>query len=332
MSLERALLARWYGRPGALLILLPLAWLYAGVQHLRRLVGNPTMAPAVPVIVVGNITVGGTGKTPLVIALVRELRARGYRPGVIARGYGGAGPFPLFVDAATSPVASGDEPALVARETSVPVVVAPRRLDALRRVLACGVDVVVSDDGLQHVALPRRVEIVVIDDQRRLGNGHCLPVGPLREPASRLGTVDFIVGNGGDAGIGAIPMQLEPVCMRNLRDPSESLTPAQFLSRFGRSVRAMAGIGNPQRFFDTLQRLGFDVSGFAFPDHHDFGDGDLQPHAGHTLVMTAKDAVKCSGLPAITRTEAWYLAVDAELPSGFFNDVCRRAGLGQRQA
>jgi tetraacyldisaccharide 4'-kinase len=327
VALESALLARWYGRPGALLLLLPLAWLFAGLQHLRSRLGNKA-SPPVPVIVVGNITVGGTGKTPLVIALVRELRERGHRPGVIARGYGGSGPFPLLVDATTLPVACGDEPALVARETSVPVVVAPRRIEALRRVLETGVDVVISDDGLQHVALPRSVEIVVIDHRRRLGNGHCLPVGPLREPASRLGKVDFVVGNGGDAGVGAVPMQLQPVAFRKLRAPSETLTPAQFLLRFGSRVRAIAGIGNPPRFFDTLRRMGLDVSEYPLPDHHAFSDRDLREHAGHTLVMTAKDAVKCGELPAASLLEAWYLSVDAALPPGFFDDVCRRAGLG----
>jgi len=326
VTLESALLARWYGRPGVLLLLAPLAWLYAGIQRLRNRHAERARPP-VPVIVVGNITLGGTGKTPLVIALVRELLARGHRPGVIARGYGGAGPFPLRVDAATSPAAGGDEPVLVARETQVPVVVAPKRADALRSVLECGVDVVISDDGLQHGALPRTVEIIVIDHQRRLGNGYCLPVGPLREPASRLGTVDFVVGNGGDAGVGAIPMQLQPVCMRNLRDPAEVLLPAQFLARFGRNVRAIAGIGNPRRFFDTLRNLGFQVSDFAFPDHHAFRDDDLQAHAGHTVLMTAKDAIKCSGLPALSRLEAWYLSVEAELPAGFFDAVSRRAGL-----
>jgi tetraacyldisaccharide 4'-kinase len=325
-ALERALLARWYGRPGLLLLLLPLSWLYAAVLRLRG--SRPASGtPPVPVIVVGNITVGGAGKTPLVMWLVRELRAKGYKPGVIARGYGGAGPFPLLVDGQTSPIASGDEPAMIARETSVPVVVAPARVDALRRVCELGVDVVISDDGLQHRALPRSVEIVVVDSERRLGNGRCLPVGPLREPAARLATVDFIVGNGGAAGLDAIPMHLQPGVLRSVRDPVVALTIAEFQARHGKQADALAGIGNPVRFFATLRELDFSVQEFPLADHHVFRDEDLRAHTGRVLIMTAKDAVKCRDLPALNEASAWYLQVDAVLPSGFLESVCRRAGL-----
>lgn len=325
-TLERALLARWYGRPGVLLLLLPLSWLYALVQRIR-LASRPRELPPVPVIVVGNITVGGAGKTPLVLALVRELQVRGYKPGVIARGYGGSGPFPVQVDATTSPVVCGDEPAMIARVTSVPVVVAPKRTDALRKILDAGVDVVVSDDGLQHGALPRSVEVVVVDDQRRLGNGHCLPVGPLREPVPRLASVDFIVGNGGDAGVRAFVMQLRPLQLRNLRDPALVLSPEDFIAQYGGVVNAMAGIGNPSRFFAALRRLGFSVREYAFPDHYAFRDEDLRRHAGAALVMTEKDAVKCRELPALAEVSAWYLPVEAVLPDGFFDAVFKRAGL-----
>lgn len=325
-ALERALLARWYGRPGMLFLLLPLSWLYAVVQRVRQ--ANRTRElPPVPLIVVGNVTVGGAGKTPLVLALVRELQARGYKPGVIARGYGGSGPFPVRVDATTSPAMCGDEPAMMARVTAAPVVVAPKRTEALRKILEAGVDVVVSDDGLQHVALPRSVEIVVVDDERRLGNGHCLPVGPLREPAQRLSRVDFVVGNGGDAGLGAVTMQLRPLQLRSVRDPLLALSPNDFIAQYGDVVDAVAGIGNPARFFATLRRLGFSVGEYPFPDHYAFRDEDLRRHAAATLVMTEKDAIKCRELPALAEMPAWYLPVEAVLPDGFFDAVFKRAGL-----
>lgn len=326
-ALERGLLARWYGRPGWLLLLLPLAWIYRGVAFLREFQRVRT-PPPVPVIVVGNITVGGSGKTPLVLWLVSALRARGLRVGVLARGYGGSGPFPLVVHAGTSPAQCGDEPALIARSTGVPVVVDPDRVRALGMLVAQGVDVVISDDGLQHVALPRSVEIAVVDDQRRLGNGYCLPVGPLREPAVRLQKVDFVVGNGGDAGVGAVVMQLVPAQFHGVADPQFRQSAAEFRERHGAHVAAVAGIGNPSRFFATLRAMGFTVDEFPFPDHHAFGAGDFHALAGRVVVMTAKDAVKCREIAGLS---AFYLAVEASLPDSFLDDVLMRAGLTGRR-
>lgn len=325
-ALERALLARWHGRPGLLWLGWPLAWLYGRVAAARasRVIRERS---SVPVIVVGNITVGGSGKTPLVLALLAALRERGYRPGVIARGYGGTGPFPLHVGADTPAACAGDEPALVARTAGVPVVVDPQRARALAAIRARGVDVVVSDDGLQHLGLPRSVEIVVIDDRRRLGNGHCLPLGPLREPASRLASVDFVVGNGGDAGLGALPMMLRPTRFVSLGEPVQTMDVASFREVHGERIAAVAGIGDPARFFSTLRALDFTVEEHAFPDHHAYTAGDFAPLAGRVVVMTAKDAVKCRG---IAGPAAWQLEVEAELPPGFVEQVLARAGLPAR--
>jgi tetraacyldisaccharide 4'-kinase len=327
--LERALLARWYGKPGMLLLLLPLSWLYRGVVSWRAR-KRSNAVPAVPVIVVGNITVGGSGKTPLVVWLVDELRKQGLKAGVISRGYGGSGPFPMLVDAFTPPTACGDEPALIARVSGAPVVVDPDRARALAYLCARGVDVVVSDDGLQHVALPRTVEIAVVDDRRRLGNGHCLPVGPLREPVARLARVDFVVGNGGDAGLGAIVMRLLPASFHAVADPQQRLSVADFVDRFGTDVTAVAGIGDPSRFFSTLQSLGFRTEDFPFPDHHAFTGAELSVLPGKVVVMTAKDAVKCRHL-ASASTPLWYLDVHAQLPAGFIGVVMARAGLRAAQ-
>lgn len=327
-ALERALLARWYGTPGLLFLLMPLSWLYRLVVAWRAR-GAARCTPDTPLIVVGNITVGGSGKTPLVLWLASQLRGRGLRVGVISRGYGGRGPFPLIVHGDTPPDQCGDEPALLAqRIPGLPLVVDPDRRRALRVLSGQCVDVVISDDGLQHVALARTVEILVVDDKRRFGNGHCLPVGPLREPLLRLSTVDFVVGNGGDAGVGALTMQLQPTVFRSVALPDNELPPDAFKARFGDRVAAMAGIGDPSRFFATLRALGFVVEEHPFPDHHPFRAENFSALAGRVVVMTGKDAVKCHAIPGHS---AWFLDVEAQLPPGFLEAVLQRAGLGSRQ-
>lgn len=318
--LERWLLARWYGAPGLLLLLLPLEGLFRLVAAWRRF-RRQRRPPPVPLVVVGNIGVGGAGKTPLVLWLAAQLAARGLRVGIISRGHGGQGPFPLAVTAATPVAACGDEPLLLARRSGVPVVVDPQRCRALAALPP--VDVVLSDDGLQHYALPRSVEIAVVDARRGLGNGHCLPVGPLREPASRLRRVDFVVRNGGAAGDG-VAMQLRPGLLRRVGDPAQALDAAAFRAAFGGRVTAVAGIGDPSRFFATLADLGFAVDGHGFPDHHPFTAAELASLA-RPLVMTEKDAVKCAGI-----ADAWYLEVTAELSPDFLPALLRRAGLEER--
>lgn len=317
--LERWLLARWYGSPGILWLLWPLELLVRAIAASRA--RRVRRDPPVPVIVVGNLAVGGSGKTPLVIWLAEALRARGHRVGIVSRGYGGNGPFPLYVGVQTDPVACGDEPALIARQTGLPVVVGPDRVAALLRLVEQGVDVVVSDDGLQHVALPRTVEIVVVDAQRGHGNGHCLPVGPLREPLSRLHAVDFVVSNG-DQLPGSVPMVLQPRVFRRVGDPQIELSPDGFMACHGARVSAVAGIGNPSRFFATLRQLGFVPAEHPFPDHHHYSVAELALPS--PVVMTSKDAVKCAGLVG---ADAWYLDIAVQLPADFLPALLRRAGL-----
>lgn len=325
---------RWYQDRPPPWWTLPLAALYGGAVRLRRVMYrrgwlHARKLPA-PVVVVGNIVAGGAGKTPLTIALVEALRARGFTPGVVSRGYGGTARAPMLLDAQSHPAVVGDEPALIRMRTGVPVAVGADRPAAAALLLDAGVDVIVADDGLQHYALARDVEICVVDGARGLGNGHLLPAGPLREPASRLGEVDFVVRNAGNAidmsaagdpstpGLeSAIVMHLRGGTACNLHDGS--LRP---LSGFaGMRVHAVAGIGHPRRFFDALRAFHIEVIEHPFPDHHrhaaahfDFGD-DLP------VLMTGKDAVKCRGF---ARSGWWSVPVAAELPDAFFDAVAAR--------
>ncbi len=334
MDLEQKITAAWYGRPGWLQALLPLEGLYRGITALRRSrLQRRQSASPVPVIVVGNITVGGTGKTPLVIALCQWLRQQGYRPGVVSRGYGGnAQQYPLAVDANSKPAEAGDEPCLIAQRSACPVVVSPLRnagVDLLVSDHRC--DVVVSDDGLQHYRMPRDLEIVVVDGQRGLGNGHCLPVGPLREPPARLSEVDFVVVNGGSAEpelAAALPMQLRSGELWSLRG-GERQQAADWAQ--SRRVHAVAGIGNPQRFFEALAELGFEVIAHPFADHHPFVAADLVFDDSLPVIMTEKDAVKCR---AFAQPNWWALGVDAELPPAFYSKIGDRlaAIVHQRRA
>jgi tetraacyldisaccharide 4'-kinase len=271
-----------------------------------------------PVVVVGNLSVGGTGKTPLVIALVRALAARGLRCGVVTRGYRSGVRGPTLVDAATvQPARHGDEPALIARATGVPVAICPDRVAAARTLIEQGVDVVVSDDGLQHYRLGRSLEIAVVDGARGLGNGRLLPAGPLREPPERLGEVDWLVVNGPASE--RCREQLAPFAVRRdqlemrlvhgdavrLGDPSVSRPLAQFA---GKRVHAVAGIGHPARFFAMLRAAGLEPIEHPFPDHHAFAATDLAFGQPGEILMTAKDAVKCSAIPGL---QAWEVPVEA---------------------
>jgi tetraacyldisaccharide 4'-kinase len=298
----------WYRESPVSLALAPLGWLYCALAMLRRALYSigvlRRVRLPVAVIVVGNITVGGTGKTPLVIWLARWLRQSGYRPGIVTRGYGGrAHEWPQEVHAASDPASVGDEPVVLARRAGCPVVADPDRVRAARSVLARGCDVVISDDGLQHYRLARDVEIAVLDGDRRLGNRRCLPAGPLREPAGRLATVDACVTNGA-AQPGELAMQLVETRFRALDSDRE--WPVTAFG--GRRAHAVAGIGNPQRFFHHLRRLGVDVIEHAFPDHHDFTGSDVAFSDDLPILMTEKDAVKCSSFAAARMA---YLAVEA---------------------
>jgi len=274
----------------------------------------------VRVVVVGNVVAGGAGKTPLVIALVEALRARGFAPGVASRGYGGRERGPLRLGATPDPVRVGDEPTLIRRRTGAEVAIGRDRVAAARLLVASGVDVVVADDGLQNPRLARDVEICVIDGERRFGNGRMLPAGPLRDPPQRLARVDFTVLNGGQPREGEVPMRLIGESAVPLAGDTAPLPLAAFA---GRRVHAVAGIGNPDRFFSALRAHGIEVVAHPFPDHHacaasDFAFGDDAP-----VLMTEKDAVKCI---AFADTRMWHVPVRAELPECFFDAVAARIG------
>ncbi|HLF98627.1 MAG TPA: tetraacyldisaccharide 4'-kinase [Methylococcaceae bacterium] len=296
-----------------------LAALYRGVVAIRRRLylngWRRIERLPVPVLVVGNISVGGTGKTPLVIALVEILRAAGFCPGVVSRGYGGrAKHWPQRVTALSEPLEVGDETVLIALRAGCPVMAGPDRVVAARALREGGCDAIVSDDGLQHYRLGRDVEIAVVDGARGLGNGLCLPAGPLREPPERLQAVDFVVRNGGDARPGEFLMRLGGNAAVRLGD-GQTRPLASFA---GRKVRALAGIGNPERFFDHLRAFGLDVEARAFPDHHVFRAEDLTWGEDVPLLMTEKDAVKCR---AFSRESLWSVPVRAVLPPEFAASV-----------
>ena len=260
-----------------------------------------------PVIVVGNLFVGGTGKTPLVIWLVERLGAYGCRVGVVSRGYGGdTGGQPRFVDADDDPACVGDEPVLIAARTRAPVAVGVDRAAAAERLVTeRGCDVIVSDDGLQHYRLKRDAEVAVFDAERGVGNGHCFPAGPLREPLSRLQRVDLVLGNGGAVNHGGYAFHLVPKRLTALGGGSVALEPPPS----GARIRAIAGIAHPQRFFRLLQTLGYRVVPQPFPDHHAFRQKDLEYADPLPIIMTEKDAVKCRRLAV---DGLWYLPVAAE--------------------
>lgn len=291
--------------------MLPLEGLFRlGVVLRRRRMQARAQKPPVPIIVVGNITLGGTGKTPVLIALVEALKARGYVPGVVSRGYGAELKGTLRVGSSTAAEQVGDEPLMIHQATGVAVVVGQDRVAAAQRLyLETGCDIILSDDGLQHYRLARDIEWVVIDGARGLGNGHCLPVGPLREPKTRLRQSPYVLINGQGAfqWPEAGRFQLKPRAWRNVATGEQ--LPLDQLPLKG--ATAIAGIGNPARFFATLATLGFDGPTQAFADHHAYASEDLAPFAGRTLLMTMKDAVKCA---KICGPNAWALVVEAQLP------------------
>lgn len=301
----------WSGESPLWLLLLPLSWLYGLVSGVIRLsyrlgIKKAWRAP-VPVAVVGNLTAGGNGKTPVAIWLVEQLQQHGIKAGVVSRGYGGkAAHYPLLLTSDTTPDEAGDEPVLIYQRTGAPVAVSPSRSDAVQALLAAhDLQIIITDDGLQHYRLARDVEIIVIDGVRRFGNGWWLPAGPMRERASRLKSVDAVIVNGGVPRAGEIPMQLRPGLAVNLKTGEKRSV--SLLS----DIVAMAGIGHPPRFFATLESCGVQpVKTVALGDHQALSAADVQAIATRkqTLVMTEKDAVKCR---AFAEENWWYLPVDA---------------------
>jgi len=314
---EKALLwleAKWYQSTLTpwFWLLIPCAGLFAGVVLLRKQLYKFGIFRSytfnVPIIVVGNITVGGTGKTPLVIHLARLLQAHGFRPGIISRGYGGRNHAPTQVYAKSDPSQVGDEPIVLAKRLDCPIVVGANRPKAVQRLLESeSVTVVISDDGLQHYALNRTIEIAVVDGKRRFGNGWCLPIGPLRESSACLKTFDYIVSNTPDSFQNSVEfeMELRPKRVFNGRNPNLHCTLSDFS---GKRVHAIAGIGCPDRFFELLRRMEIIVMAHPFADHYAFQPPDLLFDDDDPVIMTEKDFVKCQNF---MKGHHWVLSVDA---------------------
>lgn len=313
--IEQYLIGIWYrGRPVPwLLALLELVYRAASGlraaayrRGLRRIV-----RVGVPVVVVGNITVGGTGKTPFVVWLAAELACRGWRPGIVLRGYGGRSAAARLVVPTDDPDLVGDEAVLLARTAGVPVATARRRAEAALLLRArAGCDVIISDDGLQHWALGRDLELVLIDGERRLGNGRLLPAGPLREPVIRLASVDYVIANG-VANPGEIAMRVEGRRAFALAQPGVT---RELPALAGNRVHAVAGTGNPERFFAMLERFGIVVERHALPDHYRYRGGEFAFGDGLPVLTTEKDAVKCG---SDCDAEVYVVPVDAILPPEF---------------
>ena len=314
----------WSGQSPLYWLLLPLSWLYGLIATILRYsyksgLKKSWRAP-VPVVVVGNLTAGGNGKTPVVIWLVETLQLHGFRVGVVSRGYGGkSSHYPLVLSETTTTAQAGDEPVLIYQRTGAPVAVSPLRSDAVKALLADNeLDVIITDDGLQHYALKRDVEIVVVDGVRRFGNGLWLPAGPMRERASRLRSVDAIITNGGTAETGELAMVLQPGKAVNL------MTGEQRDASALRNVVAMAGIGHPPRFFATLKQLGLSLQKeVAFADHKAYQVEQLSALAQseQTLLMTEKDAVKCRDF---AQANWWYLPVEAKIQGRMAEELLQK--------
>ena len=272
----------------------------------------------VPVIVVGNITVGGSGKTPVVIKLVEYFQKQGKQVGVVSRGYGGSHVGrSLLVESNTQPSLSGDEPLLIAISTGVPVMVNKDRSQAVRDLISqCQVDVVISDDGLQHYTMDRAVEIAVVDGNRRFGNQFFLPAGPLRESQNRLNQVDFIINNG-SAFPGEISAKLTPVSFISALNEQEF--PLDFFK--GQYCHGVAGIGHPDRFFDTLNQFNIQLEKHNFSDHYQYQSSDLEFEDNHPIIMTAKDWVKCK---EFANDKMYYLKVDLDISENFLNELSEK--------
>jgi len=316
----RALLTRffnhvWYGNAWQCMLFLPVSWLYKQLVQMRRFLYRnhiiKSRAFDVPVIVIGNITAGGSGKTPLVIWVVDVLRSAGYRPAIISRGYRGkASTWPQQVRVDSDPTVVGDEAVLLAQRCKCPIAAGPDRcasIDALLEHTDC--NIIIADDGMQHYAMQRDIEIAVVDGVRRFGNHRMLPAGPLREPVSRLDEVDFIVSNG-VAGRGEYSMLVKGLVAHNI-------TSGQVvgLERFsGKTVHAVCGIGNPERFFSSLKQFGINIIEHAFPDHHNYDMNEISYSDDIPVLMTEKDAVKCQ---RFTLQNSWVVPVEADLNKHF---------------
>ena len=304
-------------------ILWPLSKLTSYVSE-RRYRNYLTSKPEVdelnvPLVVVGNIVAGGTGKTPIVIWLLEKLIEKGYKPSVVSRGFGGqSNRYPLIIDTQTDSSESGDEPKMIFLNTGVPVCVSPDRVKGIKElVINTDTNIIISDDGLQHYSMPRDVEIAVFDGARGLGNGLCLPAGPLREPKSRLNDVDFILSSNEylKEDIKSEIFSYEAVDFVRSLDGSSIKVSDWPLSR---KINALAGIGNPNKFFDTLRSLGMDPIEHSFPDHYDFMEEDLNFEENLPIVMTEKDAIRSEDL---NHLDFWYLRIKVSPPENLLDRI-----------
>jgi tetraacyldisaccharide 4'-kinase len=306
----------WYRVSPLHLLLFPVSLVFRLLAATRRFLYRSGILASVklpvPVVIVGNISVGGTGKTPLTLWLAQQLLDNGWHPGIVSRGYTRTKvrkKTPCAVSLDDSADLVGDEPLLMAQRALCPVWIGRDRPAVAFALLQAHpeCDIILSDDGLQHYRLQRDAEIIVVDGSRRFGNRMLLPAGPLREPVSRLKSADAVVVNGGEAKDGEFPMRLEGTRFSNLLNPGSIVTASDFA---GQKLYAIAGIGHPKRFFSHLERLGLDVQQHAFPDHHHYTPTDIAFKDADAILMTEKDAVKC----AIFATEkCWVLRVDAQV-------------------
>ena len=314
----------WYRITPLHLILFPVSLLFRLLVALRRVLYRSRILPShklpVPVIVVGNISVGGTGKTPLTLALAQQLIGRGWHPLIVSRGYGGTAQQPMHVDANSNAKQAGDEPLLMARRNLCPVWIGKDRAAAAQVALRAHpqCDIVLCDDGLQHYRLQRDIEVAVIDGARGFGNGFMLPAGPLREPVARLQTVDAVVVNGGETSPGQYAMRLSGEIFHNLLDPGKTVAADHFHTL---NNHAVAGIGHPPRYFRHLQTLGIPFTPHAFPDHHPYSAADLAFAGCDAILLTEKDAVKCA---AFADARYWVLRVDAQLDPALVDHILRK--------
>lgn len=311
----------WYDINTVAIFLWPVSLLFRTLVWFRRkayaLGVFESFKVAKPLIVIGNLSVGGTGKTPLIIELNKLLTDMDLKVGVISRGYGGTGPWPHQLTDQSSAAVSGDEPVQLFQRTKLPIVVGPNRVDDAK--LLCkenNVDIILADDGLQHYRMQRDLELIVVDQQRQFGNGFCLPAGPLREPLSRLNEKSWCVFNGGDQ---YYSFQIKPSNTVQLN--TKRTVKLQYFEN--KTVHAVAGIGNPQRFFNMLKDNGINVIEHAFQDHHNFTVDDLNFNDDLAVLMTEKDSVKCQN---IDNERLWYVAIDITLSDNFITDFKKEVG------
>ncbi len=319
-TFSRWLQDSWYSEMYISAALMPISMIYNDIMRFRLFLYKIGVLKktkiSVPIIIVGNITVGGTGKTPLILFLARLRRHEGYKPGIISRGYGGnSETWPLWVDQNSKPEQVGDEAVLMAHRADCPLVVGPERVKAAQMLVEkSDCNIILSDDGLQHYALDRDIEIAVVDGERRFGNGYTLPCGPLREPIERLQKVDLVIVNGEPTEENEFSMLIKGNTAVNLINQEEKL-----LTEFSHSsCHALAGIGNPNRFFNLLEEEGLSIHSHAFPDHHKFTEDDILFNDELVILMTEKDAVKCV---EFATENHWYIPIKAEPQQPFIDKL-----------